>query len=897
MPAIDSNTLILVDGSSYLFRAYYALPPLNNSKGMPTGAIYGVINMLKKLLADHNPKYIAIVFDPKGKTFRHDLYPDYKANRRETPKDLIEQIPPLYELIKALGLPLIIEDHVEADDVIAALTKEALKLNKKVLIITGDKDLAQLVNDKVTLLDTMRNRTFDIKGVQEKFGVLPEQIVDYLTLVGDTSDNVPGVMGVGPKTAAKWLSEYKTLDNLIQHVDDIKGKVGENLKKSLPQLALTKKLITVKDDIKIKEHINDLVHGEQKIKTLEEILEKLEFNSWLKEIHHAHPQIDSKKTKSAYETILNEKTFDTWLEKLKHAKQFALDTETTSLDSMQAELVGLSFAVKSGEAAYLPVKHDYLGAPKQLPKKEVLKKLQAILNEPHKLIIGQNLKYDLKVLRNEGIEFFSPMFDTMLASYVLNATEKHDLDSLALKYLQHQNITFEEVAGKGAKQISFNQVSLEKASDYAAEDADVTFQLYQTFESKLNQDEHLKKVFDEIEMPLMPVLMQMEYTGVLVDTLLLEKQSTHLEKLMKSLEEKIYSEAGETFNIDSPKQLQEILYDKLKLPIFKKTPGGQASTAEPVLQELALDYPLPKFILDYRSCSKLKSTYTDKLPKLMNPKTGRIHTSYRQSVTSTGRLSSQDPNLQNIPIRTEMGREIRKAFIAPENRVIIAADYSQIELRIMAHLSQDKNLLKAFAHHLDIHRATASEVFGVDLDKVTDLQRRRAKAINFGLIYGMSAFGLAKQIGVDRITAEKYIQIYFERYPAVKHYMEDIRKLAAKQGYVETLFGRKVYLPDIHSKNFSLRLAAERAAINAPMQGTAADIIKLAMISLHGWIQKTKAKISMIMQVHDELVFEAEKETCDEMISAIRQHMEHVDDLDVELLVEIGKGKNWDEAH
>ena len=898
MLPINDKTILLIDGSSYLFRAYYALPALMNSKNVPTGAVFGVINMLKKLLADHDPKRIAVVFDPKGKTFRHELYTHYKANRTETPADLSIQVPPLYNLIRALGLPLIIEENVEADDVIATLTYEARKKGLNVLIITGDKDLAQLVDDHVMLLDTMRNRWLDPKGVKEKFGVIPEQIVDYLTLVGDTSDNIPGIPNVGPKTASKWLGIYGSLEKIIQHADKIKGKVGENLRQHLKQLPLVQELVRVKHTLPIKEHVDDLIRQPAHPENLITLLKELEFHSWLKEFTADHSKTVQQSTKAIdYKVILSQKALNEWLKKLSHAKVIAIDTETTGLDAMRAELVGIAMAISGTDAVYIPLAHNYLSAPHQLKKSLVLNALEPILNDKDKLIIGQNLKYDLKILLHEEVTINAPQFDTMIASYLINPYEKHDLNSLALRYLAHQTITFDQIAGKGKKQLKFNQITLAKAAPYAAEDAAITFQLYEILQGLLKKNKTLERLFSTLDMPLMLILMQVEYKGVLIDIKKLNKQSNDLSHRLELLKKEIYKQSNSTFNIDSPKQLQEILYQRLKLPALKKTPTGQTSTSESALQRLVEHHTLPQLILDYRSLNKLKSTYTDKLPREVNPKTHRVHTSYHQVATSTGRLSSTQPNLQNIPIRTTEGRKIRTAFIAPEKCCIIAADYSQIELRIMAHLSNDKTLLQAFKKNIDVHKATAAEVFNVPLEKVTPLKRRQAKAINFGLIYGMSGYGLARALKISRSDATKYIEVYFKRYPDVKTYIENTKILAKEQGYVETLNGRQITLPNIHSRNFTLKSAAERAAINAPMQGTAADIIKSAMIRIEKWIKQSNYNVQLIMQVHDELVFEAEKEHASAIAKHIKTEMENAASLNVPLIVDIGIGNNWNDAH
>ena len=887
---------ILVDGSSYLFRAYHALPPLMTSHGQPTGAIYGVMNMLRKLQNDYAPEYMAVIFDPRGPTFRKEMYAEYKANREKMPDELAQQIEPLHKLIKASGMPLIIVDGVEADDVIGTLVKQAEQQGLQTLVSTGDKDMAQLVNEQVTLVNTMTDKVMDIEGVQEKFGVKPEQIIDYLTLVGDTSDNIPGVPKVGPKTAAKWLQQYGSLENIIEHAEEIKGKVGENLRNHLSMLPLARDLVTIKTDVTLEVGPAELKLNSPDNSTLLQMFQNLEFKRWIAELQE--DTIPASEATQDYTLVLDQKVFDQWVTKLQAADEIAFDTEATSLDAMRADMVGLSFAVKQGEAAYVPVAHTYSDAPAQLDRQQVLAALQPILNDPTKTIVGQNLKYDLKILRQQGIEIQAKMRDTLLESYVLNSTSsRHDMDTLAITYLGHATIKYEDVAGKGAKQVTFDQVDLAQAGPYAAEDADITLQLDHKLMQQITAEESCLKVFNDIEMPLMPVLMNMEYNGVLIDKTLLEQQSEVLAKRLTELKAEVFTIAGEEFNLDSPKQLQHILFEKLKIPIIKKTPKGQPSTAEPVMQELALDYPLPKLILEYRSLSKLKSTYTDKLPLQINPHTGRVHTHYNQAVTSTGRLSSKDPNLQNIPVRTEEGRKIRKAFIAPPGHKIVAADYSQVELRIMAHLSGDPTLLKAFANGLDVHRATAAEVFGVKHDEVTPEQRRHAKAINFGLMYGMSAFGLSRQLNVGRDAAQEYMDVYFHRYPKVHDYMEQARKMAAKKGYVETLFGRRLYVPDIKSNNTQRRMAAERAAINAPLQGTAADIIKLAMLCIQDWLDEADIQVRMIMQVHDELVFEVAEALVSDAQAHIRGCMEGAVQLDAPLLVDIGVGVNWDEAH
>lgn len=904
--------LILVDGSSYLFRAFHALPPLTNSKGQATGAVYGVINMLNKLLEEYKPEHMAVVFDAKGKTFRNDLYQEYKAHRPPMPDELRDQIAPLHELVEALGYPMVVIAGVEADDVIGTYAKHATEQGIETLISTGDKDLAQLVNPHVTLINTMSNLVLDEAGVVTKFDVPPSAIIDYLALMGDTSDNIPGVPKVGPKTAAKWLKQYETLDNLIAHADEIKGKVGESLREHLDKLPLSKELTTIKCDVELELGINDLAMREPQRDKLKEIYTELEFKTWLKNLSADAGTADDAPTTPAavgeqavtkekpagnYETVLNKKAFQRWLKKLEKAEQFAFDTETTSLDYMKARVVGVSFAIDVGEAAYVPFGHDYLDAPEQLSEQEVLGALKPLLEDKNKAKIGQNLKYDAHVLVNHGIHLVGIAQDTMLESYVLDSTQRHNMDDMALRLLGHNTIHFEDIAGKGVKQLTFNQVDLTEAGPYAAEDADITLQIHQKLQAQLNQEPALKNVYEEIELPLLSVLLEIERNGVMIDVALLEEQSKQLAARLKELEQQAYEEAGETFNLASPKQLGSILFEKLKIPTKKKTKTGQFSTAEEVLVELAVDYPLPKILLQHRSVSKLKSTYTDKLPLQVDEKTGRVHTSYNQTVAATGRLSSTDPNLQNIPIRSEEGRRIRKAFVAPKGYKMVAADYSQVELRIMAHLSQDKTLLKAFAEGVDVHKATAAEVFGVPLDEVETEQRRAAKAINFGLIYGMSAFGLAKQLNIGRYEAQDYIDVYFARYPGVKAYMDKTREQAHDRGYVETVFGRRLYLPEINSRNGQRRQYAERTAINAPMQGTAADIIKRAMIAVANALANSKIAAKVVMQVHDELVVEVLEKDVAELSDLLRKEMEQAAELNVPLVVDIGIGDNWDEAH
>ena len=908
----SNKPFVLVDGSSYLFRAYHAMSRsgLSNSKGEPTETIYGVINMMRRLLKDYDPEHIAVVFDAKGKTFRNEMYKEYKANRPSMPDDLRQQIEPIHEIIKAMGLPLICVSGVEADDVIGTLSEQATALGIDTVISTGDKDMAQLVNKHVSLVNTMTEVHMDIEGVKEKFGVPPERIIDYLALIGDTADNVPGVPKVGPKTAVKWMGLYDSLDGVMQHAEEIKGKVGENLRNFMSELPLSRDLVTIKCDVELDDNPETLKREKPDNTALSELYGHFEFKTWLAEANAGNSPgssdsvtsknktaVEVKEITANYETILSEKELDKWLNKLKKADCFSFDLETTSLDYMQAEIVGLSFSVKEGEAAYVPVGHDYIDAPNQLARDVVLEKFKPLLEDEKLCKLGQNLKYDMNVLGNYDIHMQGIQHDTMLASYVLDSTLRHNMDDLAIRHLSYSTIHYEDVAGKGAKQIPFNQVAVETAAPYAAEDADITLRLHQTLWPQVEEIESLKSVYHDIELPLLPVLSRMERNGVLLDVIMLAKQSKQLTQRLQELELEIYEIAGEEFNISSPKQLQAILFEKLELPIISKTKKGQPSTAESVLQELAHDYPLPKRILEYRSLSKLKSTYTDKLPQQVEPTTGRVHTSYHQAVAATGRLSSSDPNLQNIPIRTEEGRRIRQAFVTASGYKMIAADYSQIELRIMAHLSGDKGLLDAFSKGLDVHSATAAEVFGVTTEEVTKDQRRSAKAINFGLIYGMSAFGLAKQLDISRPEAQEYVDRYFKRYPGVKDYMEQTKEKAKEQGYVETVFGRRLYLHEINAKNGMRRQYAERTAINAPMQGTAADIIKRAMISLDKEIQSGKFDMRMIMQVHDELIFEIKESQVDDAIKLITEKMESAAELDVPLVVDVGIGMNWDEAH
>ncbi|CAN7151673.1 DNA polymerase I [Pseudomonas sp. LjRoot277] len=918
--------LVLVDGSSYLYRAFHALPPLTTSKGLPTGAVKGVLNMLKSLRKQYPDSPFAVVFDAKGGTFRDDMYAEYKANRPSMPDDMRVQIEPLHQSVIALGFPLLCVEGVEADDVIGTLARSSAAADRPVVISTGDKDMAQLVDGHITLVNTMTGSALDVEGVKEKFGVAPEQIIDYLALMGDSSDNIPGVPGIGPKTASGLLvgvnggltELYAQLDIVptlpIRGAKTLPAKLEEHKEMAF----LSYQLATIKIDVPLDIGLDDLQMGKPDHDKLAELYTLLEFKSWFEE-----NQRDAKRsgqevaapvaeeaavdTELKYTTILTQADFDLWLKKLNDAKLMAFDTETTGIDAQQAQLVGLSFAVQANEAAYIPLTHSYMGVPDQLDRDTVLRALKPILEDPSKLKVGQHAKFDMNILANCaiggdqscGITVQGVAFDTMLESYVLDSTAtRHDMDSLALKYLNHTTTSFQDIAGKGAKQLTFDQISLELAGPYAAEDADVTLRLHQTLQEKLNAIPSLSKVLSEIEMPLVPVLARIERQGALVDANLLGIQSVELGEKMVALEREAFAIAGEEFNLGSPKQLGVILYEKLGLPILSKTAKGQASTAEAVLAELAeQDFPLPKVLMQYRSMSKLKSTYTDRLPEQINPRTGRIHTSYHQAVAATGRLSSSDPNLQNIPIRTAEGRRIRQAFVAPKGYKLLAADYSQIELRIMAHLAKDEGLLHAFRNDLDVHKATAAEVFGVELADVTTDQRRSAKAINFGLIYGMSAFGLAKQIGVDRKQSQAYIDRYFARYPGVLEYMERTRAQAAEQGFVETIFGRRLYLPEINAKNPALRKGAERTAINAPMQGTAADIIKKAMIAVDSWLTASGLDAKVILQVHDELVLEVREDLVDQVRDEIRMHMSDAAKLDVPLLVEVGVGNNWDEAH
>ncbi|WNN50565.1 DNA polymerase I [Siccibacter colletis] len=928
MVQIPQNPLILVDGSSYLYRAYHAFPPLTNSAGEPTGAMYGVLNMLRSLIMQYQPTHAAVVFDAKGKTFRDELFEHYKSHRPPMPDDLRAQIEPLHEMVKAMGLPLLAVSGVEADDVIGTLAREAEKAGRPVLISTGDKDMAQLVTPGITLINTMTNTILGPDEVVAKYGVPPELIIDFLALMGDSSDNIPGVPGVGEKTAQALLQGLGGLDTLYGEPEKIATLSFRGAKTMATKLAdnkevayLSYQLATIKTDVELELSAEQLEVQQPAAEALMEMFRRYEFKRWTADVEAgkwlqakgakpaAKPQetivIDEEPDEPAvalsqenYVTILDEETLQAWIARLKKAPLFAFDTETDSLDNHSANLVGVSFAIEPGDAAYLPVAHDYLDAPDQVSRERALELLKPLLEDENALKVGQNLKYDRGVLQNYGIELRGIAFDTMLESYILNSVSgRHDMDSMAERLLKHKTITFEEIAGKGKNQLTFNQIALEQAGPYAAEDADVTLQLHLKMWPKLQKEAGPRAVFEKIEIPLVPVLSRIERNGVKIDPAVLHKHSEEITLRLAELEQKAHEIAGEPFNLSSTKQLQTILFEKQGIKPLKKTPGGAPSTSEEVLEELALDYPLPKVILQYRGLAKLKSTYTDKLPLMINPKTGRVHTSYHQAVTATGRLSSTDPNLQNIPVRNDEGRRIRQAFIAPQDYVIVSADYSQIELRIMAHLSRDKGLLDAFSQGLDIHRATAAEVFGMSLEQVTGEQRRSAKAINFGLIYGMSAFGLSRQLNISRKESQKYMDLYFERYPGVLEYMERTRKQAKEQGYVETLDGRRLYLPDINSSNAARRAGAERAAINAPMQGTAADIIKRAMIDVDKWLESEKPRVQLIMQVHDELVFEVHKDDLETVSRKIHELMENTMKLDVPLLVEVGSGENWDRAH
>lgn len=930
MAQIADNPLILVDGSSYLYRAYHAFPPLTNSAGQPTGAMYGVLNMLRSLIMQYEPSHVAVVFDAKGKTFRDELFEAYKSHRPPMPDDLREQIAPLHDMVTAMGMPLLSVSGVEADDVIGTLAKQAAAEGRAVLISTGDKDMAQLVTPDITLINTMNNTILGPEEVETKYGVPPSLIIDYLALMGDSSDNIPGVPGVGEKTAQALLQGLGSLDDIYADLDKIAGLSFRGAKTLAPKMETNKEmaylsytLATIKTDVELDRTWDSLALTEPDLDKLHTLFTQYEFRRWISDLENGG-WLAKKSTRSApskavvtatvqtpaapaatpeissenYETILDEEALNRWAQLLREAGEFAFDTETDSLDNLSARLVGMSFAAKAGHAAYVPIGHDYLDAPDQLLTEQVLRVMKPILEDEKIRKIGQNLKFDRGIMENYGVELRGIAFDTMLESYVLNSVAgRHDMDSLADRHLNYKTTTFEDIAGKGKKQLTFNQIPLEEAANYAAEDADITLLLHQALYPQLEAEKSLLHVYQDIEMPLVPVLSRMERTGVLIDANVLAAQSVQLTARLDELEKQAFAIAGEEFNLSSPKQLQTILFEKLNLPVVKKTPGGAPSTNEEVLEELADNHELPRVILEHRSLSKLKTTYTDKLPLMVDPKTRRVHTSYHQAVTATGRLSSRDPNLQNIPVRTDEGRRIRQAFIARDGYCIMAADYSQIELRIMAHLSQDKGLLKAFAEGKDIHRATAAEVFGVPLEEVTGDQRRSAKAINFGLIYGMSAFGLARQLGIPRGEAQRYMDLYFERYPGVLEYMARTREHAAEKGYVETLEGRRLWLPEINSRNGMRRKAAEREAINAPMQGTAADIIKKAMIAVDDWLQKENIDALMIMQVHDELVFEVRKEQQAEMSEKIRGLMESAMKLDVPLKVEAGVGANWDEAH
>ena len=894
---MSDKKLLLIDGSNYLYRAFHALPDLRSPGGRPTGAIYGVLNMLQKLIRSESPDYIAVIFDTPKKTFRHEAFPEYKANRQKTPEDLIAQIKPLHRAIINLGLPLIAIDGVEADDVIGTLAKQADKEKIKTLIATGDKDMAQLVTDNIKLIDTMKNLRMGPKEVEKKFGIVAERFVDYLTLAGDASDNIPGVEKVGPKTAIKWISEYGSLDEVIKNAENIKGKVGENLMASMDRLELFKTLVTIKCDVPIDSSVIDLTIGESDETSLYEQFNDLGLHGLIKQFD-IRPEEKEISRDSNYQTISTNKDLDQLIHSIKKSTYFAFDTETTSLDYMIAQLVGISIALESNQAFYIPLNHNYEGAQKQLDQDTVLEKLRPYLESESISKIGHNLKYDRHILQNAGIKLKGRLLDTMLFSYVNNSTiTRHNMDAVSKRYLNISPTSYEDVAGKGAKQIPFSEVSIDIASDYASEDADIALQLYHNIEPRVRKEEKLKELYHKIEGPLIYTLGDIERNGVLINSEKLDDQSKELEVTISELESKVQDSAGETFNLGSPKQLQEILYQKLGLPIIKKTPKGQPSTSETVLQELSMDFPIVEDILSFRALSKLKSTYTDKLPKMINSETGRVHTSYHQAVTATGRLSSSNPNLQNIPIRSEEGRRIREAFVAPNGYKILAADYSQIELRIMAHLSKDSGLLDSFSRDLDIHRATAAEIFRVALDEVTDNQRRSAKAINFGLIYGMSAFGLSKQLMITRAEAQNYIEQYFDRYPGVKNYMDETKLMAKKIGYVETVFGRRLYLADIESSNYQRRQYAERSAINAPMQGTAADLIKMAMIELHQRINRESLDAKIIMQVHDELVIEVHENQAHDLSVLAKETMSNIFKLDADLKVDADIGGNWEEAH
>lgn len=914
-----AKPVILVDGSSYLYRAFHAMPPLTTATGQPTGAIYGVVNMLRRLVADYQPDIMVVVFDAKGKTFRDDIYKEYKSNRPPMPDDMRSQIEPLHQVVENMGMPLMIVEGVEADDVIGTLAVEATKAGLNTIISTGDKDMAQLVNAHVSLINTMTNTAMDVQGVIDKFGVKPAQIIDYLALVGDTSDNIPGVPSCGPKTAAKWLTANDSLQAVIDNADTVKGKIGEKLRDSIAFLPMSYELATIKTDVELPKGINELALGDADAEKLASLYDTLEFKTWRRELAEGKsPLLPGSSTTASsqaastlstdvvpvvrenqeYETVLTMKSFDAWLKKLDKAQLFAFDTETTSLDYMVAEVVGVSFAIESGKAAYVPLAHSYEDAPKQLDRDTILGKLKPILERNSGQIIGQHIKYDINVLRKYDIVLTNVAHDTMLESYVLDSTAtRHDMDSLARKYLGIETVSFKDIAGTGKKQLTFDQIPLEQASHYAAEDADITLQLHNALWPQLEGNEKLKALYLETELPLLHVLSRIEYAGVGIDSEMLNAQGEEIGAKLEAIKADAYADAGKEFNLGSPKQIQEIFFDEKQFPIIRKTPKGQPSTAEDVLETLAVDYPLPRLILQHRSLAKLKSTYIDKLPIQINASSGRVHTSYHQAVASTGRLSSTDPNLQNIPVRTEEGRRIREAFVPRKGYRILAADYSQIELRIMAHLSADEGLVTAFEQGLDVHRATAAEVFATEVADVEPDQRRAAKAINFGLIYGMSAFGLAKQLDISRGEAQEYINLYFARYPGVKLYMDDTRANAKETGFVETVFGRRLYLPDINARNGQLRQYAERTAINAPMQGTAADIIKRAMILVDAWLTADAVDAKVIMQVHDELVLEVPAGESDAIGQQIQTHMIAAASLSVPLEVDVGMGNSWEEAH
>ncbi len=923
----QAKPVILVDGSSYLYRAFHAMPPLTTATGQPTGAIYGVINMLRRLVADYQPDTMVVVFDAKGKTFRDDLYKEYKANRPSMPDDMRSQIEPMHQLIQSMGFPMLSVPGVEADDVIGTLAVQATQAGMRTIISTGDKDMAQLVNSHVSLINTMNNSVMDEQGVVDKFGVKASQIIDYLALVGDTADNIPGVPSCGPKTAAKWLAQHENLETIMATAETVKGKIGEKLRASLELLPLSQALATIKLDVDIEQSIQDFTLNEPDLDSLANLYETLEFKTWRRELAEGKSPLmptDGANKSAAnndgaasqtgavsstdvvpvnianqdYEIIYTKAEFKRWLKVLNEAELFAFDTETTSLDYMVAEVVGVSFAVEPGKAAYVPLAHSYEDAPKQLNREEVLGLLKPLLESDKATLIGQHIKYDINVLRKYDIELSNVAHDTMLQSYVLDSTAtRHNMDALARKYLGVETVHFEDIAGKGKKQLTFDQIPIEQAGHYAAEDADITLQLHQALWPKLSALEPLKQLYLDTELPLLHVLARIEYTGVKIDADMLEKQGAKIASTLEQVQADAFADAGKEFNLGSPKQIQEIFFDEKQFPVIRKTPKGQPSTAEDVLETLAADYPLPKLILQHRSLSKLMSTYIDKLPLQINPETGRVHTSYQQAVASTGRLSSTDPNLQNIPVRTEEGRRIREAFVPNKGYRILAADYSQIELRIMAHLSNDDGLVNAFEQGLDVHKATASEVFAVEVSDVDSDQRRAAKAINFGLIYGMSAFGLAKQLDIARGEAQEYINLYFARYPGVKDYMDSTRARAKEEGFVETVFGRRLYLPDINARNGQMRQYAERTAINAPMQGTAADIIKRAMIKVDHWLASDNIDARVIMQVHDELVLEVPAGESDAIGAQISEHMVAAATLNVPLVVDVGMGNSWEEAH